>query len=331
MIRGLRLIAALAAAGLLGAAAVVTFGLYNVSAQVGHWPGVSWVLHETFRNSVRLRAPAPAEVPDLSDPALVRLGERHYASACSPCHAAPGVERTATMRAMVPQPPHLADAVEQWAPEELHWIIQNGIKMSGMPAWPARHRGDEVWAVVAYLVAVRQGRAPPAAKEDGCGGCHGTVARHVPRLDIHTEAYLAKALRDFIAGTRASGIMQQAVSGMTPEEADEIAGRLAASPVVPGGAAASAPAEGEALARRGTGDVPACAACHGPGASRARPGTPALAGQGRAYLAAQLRLWRAGHRGGSEVMAAAARRLTDDQIDALAAWYAALPPAKGPG
>jgi cytochrome c553 len=30
-------------------------------------------------------------------------------------------------------------------------------------------------------------------------------------------------------------------------------------------------------------------------------------------------------------MAAAARRLTDDQIDALAAWYAALPLAKGPG
>ena len=51
-------LAVLAGLGLTGAAAVVTFGLYNVSAQVGHLPGVSWVLHTTFRNSVALRAPS---------------------------------------------------------------------------------------------------------------------------------------------------------------------------------------------------------------------------------------------------------------------------------
>ena len=56
----LLVLAALAGLGLAGAAAVVGFGLYNVSAQVGHMPGVSWVLHTTFRNSVRLRAPSTA-------------------------------------------------------------------------------------------------------------------------------------------------------------------------------------------------------------------------------------------------------------------------------
>ena len=49
-------LAALAVAGALGAVATLFFGLYNVSFRVGHLPGVSWVLHTTFQNSVDLRA-----------------------------------------------------------------------------------------------------------------------------------------------------------------------------------------------------------------------------------------------------------------------------------
>ncbi len=103
-------LAALAVLGVVAAAAVVGFGLYNVSARVGHLPGVSWVLHTTFRNSVDLRAPPRAEVPELTD-AMAALGAKHYDAACRTCHAAPGQEKTATIRAMVPEPPHIDAAV----------------------------------------------------------------------------------------------------------------------------------------------------------------------------------------------------------------------------
>jgi len=328
-------LAALAVMGAIGAAAAVGLGLYNVSAASGHMPGVSWVLHTTFRQSVRLRAIPEEEVPDLSDPALAELGARHYVTACAPCHATPGEDRTATMRSMLPAPPHISEAVQHWEPNHLHWIVLNGIKMSGMPAWPAPQRSEEVWPVVAYLMRVKAGLDPAAqaamvAQPPGtgpahaayCAGCHGGVEAGVPRLDIQTEAYLEHALREYLSGERPSGIMQHAVSRV-PETAlaPLVTHFTAARPSEP------AAAEGYAdlpLAMQGTDDVPACTACHGPGTAR-KPLVPALAGQDRAYLVAQLHLWRAGQRGGSTLMRKAAQDLTDADIETLAEWYAGLP------
>jgi len=335
MKRVLLTLAALAALGLVGAVAVVWLGLYNVSARVGHLPGVSWVLHTTFQNSARLRAPPQEEVPPLDDPALIALGEMHYATACTPCHAAPGETASATMRAMLPQPPQIEEAVQSWRATELHWIVENGIKMSGMPAWPSAGRDDEVWSIVAYLHAVKRGAitAPPPrvqpieAPQAYCESCHGRIEAHVPRLDIQDEAYLADALRDYLDGTRPSGIMAQAASAVPPDALPVLA-RHFAGPAR--GDTSPLPDQtdhpGAALALRGTDQVPACIACHGPGRERDRARMPRLAGQDEAFLAAQLRLWRDGVRTGSPLMEAAARRLEGDQIEALAAWYASLEP-----
>ncbi|QQA41912.1 c-type cytochrome [Pelagovum pacificum] len=335
----LRTLGVLALLGAIGGGAVVGFGLYNVSAQVGHWPGVSWVLHSTFRNSVGLRAMPEDEVPDnLSDPAMIELGARHYDSACADCHSVPGEERTATMRAMLPAPPHIYDAVEDWEPNELHWIVYNGIKMSGMPAWPGVGREEEVWPVVAYLVAVQEGIEPEAQRaltevgEDGpagagyCAGCHIDVDSHVPRLDILSADYIAAELQAYHAGDRESGIMEQAATDVPQTAHLDLAEYFAQTPIErPAGEGS---AEGETLATRGSNDVPACTACHGPGQTEAQR-FPSLSGQDEAYLATQLRLWRDGGRTGSEKMTIAAEELTDEEIDALAAWFASLEPAEG--
>ncbi|MBF9034312.1 cytochrome C [Rhodobacterales bacterium HKCCE2091] len=333
MRRVILILAACATLGLVGGGAIVGLGLYNVSAQAGHWPGVGWVLHTTFRNSVRLRAPDMSKAPDLSDPDLVALGAGHYASACAPCHAEPGGERTATMRAMEPAPPRIEEAVAHWQPNHLHWIVENGAKMTGMPPWPAEDRGDEVWAVVAYLEAVRVGTAP-ALPDPGVGGycatCHGPVGGEVPRLDIQTPGYLERAMRDYATGARPSGIMAHAVSLLEDDEMVDVArylsGEVRDTPPPPAGDARPG---GEDLARRGTRDVPACVACHGPGPrldGRDRDRFPSLAGQHEAFLATQLTLWRDGVRTGSALMTAAARDLTDEQIDMLASWYSRQPP-----
>lgn len=67
----------------------------------------------------------------------------------------------------------------------------------------------------------------------------------------------------------------------------------------------------------------ACAVCHGPLGVSSAPDAPHLAGQPAIYLAAQLRAYRSGARR-HEVMAVMARNLSDDDIQALAAWYASL-------
>lgn len=342
MKRVMQTLAVLAVLAILAGGAVVGFGLFNVSARMGHLPGVSWVLHTTFRNSVRLRASGPEQLPDLTDPALIELGARHYDTACRTCHAAPGEARSATMAAMVPAPPHIDRAVRDWQPHHLHWIVANGVKMSGMPHWPAP-RDDDVWPVVAFLVAIQRGmddagyaaltRLPEGdAAQAYCLGCHGEGGpAHVPPLEDQTPAYLKMSLRAYLDGTRASGIMAQAVGEVSPDALDDLAQWFADRPP-----RATPPPEmpsrlverGRALAHAATGDpdVPACAACHGPNASETSALFPVLSGLPAPYLQAQLHLWRDSERGGAraELMRKAARNLNDGDIEALVAYYATL-------
>ncbi|KZY29190.1 cytochrome C [Roseovarius sp. HI0049] len=324
-------LAALAGLGLTGAVAVVALGLYNVSAVSGHLPGVSWVLHTTFQNSVWLRAPSEEKVPELDDAELIALGAGHYATACVPCHGAPGQEASATMQAMVPAPPHMGEAVVHWEPNELFWIVENGVKMTGMPGWPAEERDDEVWAVVAYLVSMQEEAAPKLADagpgdepEAYCASCHGEIGGQMPRLDIQSAAYLEEQLQAYLSGKRPSGIMAQAVTSVPEERLGELARHFAETSDEAGGDPVADPelaAEGEALARAGTRDVPTCLSCHGEREDGRRKG-PVLDGQRRAFLEVQLTLWRDGVYAYDKLMHAAARDLSDDEIAALAAYFA---------
>jgi cytochrome c553 len=342
-------LAALALLGLLGAGAVIGFGLYDIRARAGHWPITAWALHTTFERAVELRSDAEGTAPPLTED-KARLGARHFEGACAMCHAAPGVDRTWTIRSMVPEPPPIAEAVGDWSPEELHWIVYNGVKMSGMPHWPSM-REDDVWAVVAFLERVRdmdgatyadwtKAPSPPAEAPPGltyCAGCHGLDGRsgnpHIPRLDLQSEVYLAQALENFRQGRRESGIMAQAASAVPAKALPALAAWFAARPPAAGATPADPDlvARGEALAHAETQDpeVPACSRCHGlsPVPAARGPG-PAIAGQHEDYIVEQLRLWRDGLRGGgpqAELMRKAAQHLDDADIFALAAYYSSLP------
>jgi cytochrome c553 len=69
-----------------------------------------------------------------------------------------------------------------------------------------------------------------------------------------------------------------------------------------------------------------CAACHGESGVALAPGIPHLAGQNREYLVAALRQYRSGERT-AQAMRTVSGSLSDADIDALAAWYAAQPGA----
>jgi hypothetical protein len=42
----------------------------------------------------------------------------------------------------------------------MFWMIRNGIKMSGMPAWPD-HSDEDIWNIVAFL-----GQLPKMSEQD---------------------------------------------------------------------------------------------------------------------------------------------------------------------
>ncbi|PSJ20981.1 hypothetical protein CVH10_14410 [Halomonas sp. ND22Bw] len=133
----------------LGAGAFVYSGVYNVSAQEEHLPVVEWALHTTMRQSVDARAES-IETPDLTDAAMIRQGASAYESLCAACHLKPGMDDTVLRQGLNPMPPDLTQPGDA-TPKEQFWIIENGIKMTGMPSWGATHEDQELWELVAFL------------------------------------------------------------------------------------------------------------------------------------------------------------------------------------
>ena len=79
----------------------------------------------------------------------------------------------------------------------------------------------------------------------------------------------------------------------------------------------------------GDSDIPTsasnCVSCHSADGNPLVAGVPILAGQRADYLAAALRAYRDGHRSGgpADVMQTYAKDLTDQEIEEIAAWFAA--------
>ena len=133
-----------------GAALFVYFGIYNISAVKQHARPVYSLLEYAMRRSVVVRADE-VPVPDLGSAARIRDGAVHYRAQCVQCHGAPGVAPHALAYGMTPMPVNLVSTARTWQPEEIYWVVRNGIKMSGMPAWERRLSDEEIWNVVAFV------------------------------------------------------------------------------------------------------------------------------------------------------------------------------------
>ena len=152
---------------MLGAGVVIWSGWYNVGAAVQHWQPVYTLLEFSMRRSVQNHA-AGTLVPPLTQE-LRSQGAGLYRSYCLACHGAPGLAPDRMGRSMQPVPGPLTAARRRWKPNELHWIIRNGIKMSGMPAWEFHLSDAETWALVAYLQYLPEtspAKAVPATPEN---------------------------------------------------------------------------------------------------------------------------------------------------------------------
>jgi cytochrome c553 len=252
------------AAAILGSAAVLVgiagslfiwFGFFDVSASSGHSPPVEWLLHFAMERSVAFYAPERA-VPDLDDPHVVLRGALHYASGCAPCHAAPGELASPIARRMTPVPPGLYSAARDFDPSQLFWIVQNGLKMTAMPAWPAPGRDDEIWAMVAFLEQLPRLKtpdyltlvgepgaswlpAPPTAVEGAfdvaaCSRCHGADGRGrdgaFASIAGLGEADIEAALRGYRDGSKPSGFMQPIAAQLSDAQIVAAAQHYAALP-----------------------------------------------------------------------------------------------------
>src|SRR5262249_4005630 len=135
------------------AAAVFFFGgFYNVAATVDDPDSVKWALTQVRLASIRRHATETPSV-SLEDPASVQAGARAFSErGCANCHGAPGVNWAKFSEGLRPHPPDLKEVANERTPQQLFWVIKNGINMTGMPSFGAIQVPDqEIWTIVAFV------------------------------------------------------------------------------------------------------------------------------------------------------------------------------------
>ena len=187
----------------------------------------------------------------------------------------------------------------------------------------------------------RQGNGKGAAP---CMACHGVdgagqAAAGNPRLAGLDAAYLQKQLDDFASGARESPVMKPTASALGEDERQSLALYYSKLPLPPALTRPATPMPaadgvGALLATRGdwSREVPGCVQCHGPGGVGVGAHFPPLAGQSAVYIEAQLKAWQNGsrHNDPLQLMQHLSKALSAQEVDAVAAWFAAQPlPATG--
>ncbi len=126
---------------------------------------------------------------------VIQQGEQIYMQDCGLCHATDGHAATNIGRGMYPPAMDLTSPhVQHWSDAELFWIIQNGVRLTGMPSWKSTISDSDTWKLVHFVrhlaqpnaVAARESTKPVGVKSDaelnaygktlyrqeGCFTCH---------------------------------------------------------------------------------------------------------------------------------------------------------------
>ena len=89
--------------------------------------------------------PVPANAEAVAD------GMAHFADHCAICHANDGSGDTEIGKSLYPRVPDMRKAETQNLTDgELFYIIENGVKLTGMPAW-AHEDANDNWKLVHFI------------------------------------------------------------------------------------------------------------------------------------------------------------------------------------
>jgi mono/diheme cytochrome c family protein len=92
--------------------------------------------------------PAPAT------PEVLAEARAHWADHCATCHANNGSGDTEMGRNLYPRAPDMrAAATQDLSDGELFFIIQNGVRLTGMPGWGSgtAHDAQDSWKLVRFI------------------------------------------------------------------------------------------------------------------------------------------------------------------------------------
>lgn len=182
------------------------------------------------------------------------------------------------------------------------------------------------YAVITFLGGLMLAGTQPVAAGDAAAGrkvanmcrtCHGidgfAAIPIAPHIGGEPEEYLENQLMAFKTGAREHEMMSVVTASLSAQQISDVAAWYAAHTVT-----ASLP-EGVSAE-----DAPQdCVSCHGADGISVLLDAPNLAGEVNIYIDTQLKAFRLGKRN-HDIMSEIAADMTDEQIRAVADWFAQI-------
>ena len=162
--RTLIVVGVVAALLLVAAIALVTTLRYGFSAH-----DEPTAMERTVARTMRHWA-APSDLRGRKNPipltpdVLTEAGA-HFADHCATCHGNDGKGQRGMGKKMYPKTPDMTlAATQQLSDGELFSIIENGVRLTGMPAWGKLFSDDQLWKVTTFLS--HMDKLPPAVDQE---------------------------------------------------------------------------------------------------------------------------------------------------------------------
>ena len=129
--------------------------------------------------------------PVTTSPEVLQEAARHFADHCASCHGNDGGGNTEIGQNLYPPAPDMRlPATQQLSDGELYYIIHNGVRWTGMPAWgePGNDNDLDSWKLVIFI------RHLPSLTADELHG----MERFNPKSDADREE--EKEEQEFLNG-----------------------------------------------------------------------------------------------------------------------------------
>lgn len=117
----------------------------------------SWMEKVMAQNARKIATPADAK--SLKNPRqqqtedMIAEADEHFVEHCGMCHGIDGRGDTLIGKNLYPKVPDMSAAADtqQLGDGELYYIIYNGIRLTGMPAWGSEDKPEAIWDLVSLI------------------------------------------------------------------------------------------------------------------------------------------------------------------------------------
>jgi mono/diheme cytochrome c family protein len=134
-------------------AVFIWIGSRGLSARAEPGP-LETAVARTMRSLAVPRADRARPSPLPVTPATIEAGMSHFADHCATCHANDGSGETEIGLGLYPRPPDMRrDETQSLTDGELFYIIENGVRLTGMPAFGTGNPEDaeQTWHLVHFI------------------------------------------------------------------------------------------------------------------------------------------------------------------------------------